>query len=360
MDGEVSEMRSALRRSVDLQNEAALLKDRYAAEATLAQQATETLRSETGELRARLAQLHEDHQGELDTMRRAAEEERQRLRERVAALTTAQQEALSAAQKERDRCSHLHRSVQQQVDSARAESTAEVTALRRAAAQAREECQRLAWQGERQQEQLQDAGRAAEQQEGQRAALQAQVQKLEQDLDRAVQREAWVAAEKKHTEEQLAAAQQQLQSLSEVAARHEQATFDLDRLRMLLQSRDAELQESRREARGAEGRLADLEDAATARLQTLRRELRQAKKLAKSEAAKGDVLRRKLVEALVHQESARTSCYLTGGTGTVPLVLSTGGAAAVAEYPSSDVINLLRSQNEQAALLHNKLLELSR
>lgn len=372
MEGEVAEMRAAVRHSTELQNDAALLKERYATAATVAQHDAEELRAELDDARRRLAQLKLDHQAQVDQAEQEAAEERHALNERVAALTNDLANAQSSLVEERARTRKLQASVEQQVQRVRETTLAEMSALRRAQAILKEENTRLHWRVEKFSHDVREKEQAVEAAQERHDALAAKGKELQRQLDVAAQQEAWLTAEKGSITDQLTAARQQIDELTKALVHHDEVTLQVQQLTVRLDNATDEALSSRRAALQCESKLRDAEDAAARQIRALRKELKAYKRQCTSEAARADSLRRKLMAALVEKEaelyqSSRTAaaanrCLTLPAAdepqpATVPVPSSGGSPSFGGGY---DVLNALRSQTEQAEALHSRLAQLAR
>lgn len=354
MESEVTEMRAAVRRSAELQNDAALLKERHATEASLAQREANSLRQELQQVRAQLASQRERHEEALDSERRSGAHDKAATRSRIATLSASLSAAQAAAETEHHRYTELLRTTQQQIDNARDEEAVELTALRRALTEAKEETRRTQYRCDCLRDELDAACKGQQQLQAAKDALQAQVDASARQLAAGAQQEAWLTAERTHVGEQLAATQRRVEELSTALQQQERVTLDLERSRMRVEMLESEVQETRRAAREAEGRVQDVEEAAAQRLHGLRQQLKACHKHIKLEREANHALRKRLVQAVAEREA-----QLYGPMPSGERVQPPCGAAAADSRPVSDVIGLLKRQNEDAERLHSRVMELS-
>ncbi|KPI84914.1 hypothetical protein ABL78_6039 [Leptomonas seymouri] len=367
MEAEVAEMRAAVRRSTELQNEAALLKERYATAASVAQHQAEELRAEVDDIRRRLAQLKLDHQAQLNQKEQEIVEERHTLNERVTALASDLAAAQSSLAEEKVRARKLQSSMEQQVQRARESTLTEMSALRRAQTLLKEEHTRLQWHVEKSGSDLRVKEQALAAAQERYDALAAKVKELQRQLDVAAQQEAWLTAEKTSMADQLTASRQQIDELTKVLVQHDEVTLQAQQLKVQLDNATEEALCSRRAALQCESKLHDAEEAAARQVHALRKELKAYKKQCTREAARADNLRRKLMAALIEKESEvyRVSRASAGRCITLPGA-DEPPATVPAPHSSSpygggyDVIGMLRSQTEQAEALHTRLVQLAR
>eukprot|EP00796_Vickermania_ingenoplastis_P008218 gene8218-5742_t len=349
METDMNDMRASLRRSMALQNDAALLKERLASEAASSQLCLEDLRREVSDARSQLEKAREDHDAALSVLRRASEDDKRVLTDRISSLTSSYNRCLADVSAEKNRVAELQREMERRVHLAREENVAEVTALRRGMSLLKEDAQRDKFALQQLQEEL-DHARTATANEAERcAALQDQQQQLIIKLDAAVQQEAWAASEKRHCEDRLAMLQRHVDELAESSKSVDQLEVEVERLRMAIKFRDEELQQTHRCVHQLESKLRDVEEASAEKIQTAKREARHLRKQLRMEEAKGDSLRKKLLRALVDKEHESHVGRAVGFIPTAPAdtayaaglpSLATGGAAA----GGFDVLDLLRAQ----------------
>lgn len=363
MEADVAEMRAAVRRSTELQNEAALLKERYSTAATVAQHQVEELRAEAEEARRRLAQLKADHQAQMAQVAQDAAEVREELHERVASLTADLATAQNNLAEERSLYRKMQASAEEQVTQARNASVVEASALRRAQAALKEENTRLQWRLEKMDDELREGQQALQALQTRHDSLAAKLQQSQSQLDTAAQQEAWLTCERQSIADQLAVARQQLDALNKALMNHEEVTLQVQQLTMRLAIATEEAQSHRHAALLCESQLRDVEEVSALKVRELRRELKAYKKQCTNEAARADRLRRKLMTTLVEKEAelyrvsrARgRTITLEGEPATIP-----ASGTVLHDSAYSDVISMLRSQSQQAEDLHTRLVQLAR
>lgn len=389
METELADIRATVRRSAKLQNDAALMKERLESVGAASQSCAEELRREVQELNTSLEQVKTEAEAAQIAFKRSTDEERRALTDRVNSLTSMYQKAMSELVEERDRVSSLHSEVQRSAQLAREEAMTEVLALRKGMGLLKEDLQREQFTKEQLKENIEANFQLLENEEGKNAALQQQQKQLQVQLDAALQREAWALSEKRHSEERLACVQRQVEEISEKVRKTDHLGMDVERLQMQLKFREDELAQTQRYVHQLESKLHDVEDAATQRLQSSKKEIRHLRKQVQTEEAKADSLRRKLLRALVEkeQEAHLAKRFLPSNAASLmqhpPAFLPPGhntcaisdsfpynkpeGAADRAVLPSIcplaaggpfsnfDVLDLLRSQTERAANLHDRL-----
>lgn len=366
LSNELTEMRATVRRSADLQNEAARLKERHASEAALAHKAAEDLRREVADLQARMHEQGELFEEEREMTRRERAEEQRATAGRLAALTNALNDATAVADRERERAAALHRDFQTAADDARAEHNAEVTALRHTLALTKEDRQRAAWRLQKAEEEVASCRAAQQQLESQLESAGQERQRLELQLAQAAQQEAWLSAGRRSAEERVGQLEGQLQRLMDEGRRAQQLEVEADRLRVQLRDREEELRDAGAHARQAEERAMETEEVAARRIRELKRELKDTQRCMRRESAEADSLKRRLLRALAEREAelsrigpaaaAAASSY--GGLRTVAHLAD--GAAGAGAGAGDDLISILKNQNSDAAQLNARLLELAR
>ncbi|KAG5464164.1 hypothetical protein LSCM1_00344 [Leishmania martiniquensis] len=364
MEADVAEMQAAVRRSTELQNEAALLKERYATAATVAQHQAEEFRADAEELRRRLAQLKEDHQAQADQLAEDAAKERDELQERLASLTADLATAQSTLAEERVLYRKMQASAEEQVMHVRNAAVVEASALRRTHATLKEENTRLQWRLEKMDGELRDGQEALQAMQARHDSLAAKLQQSQSQLDTAAQQEAWLACEKQNVVDQLAVARQQLEVLHKELMDHEEVKLQVQQLTMRLASAAEEAQSHRHAALVLESQLRDVEEASELKVRELRRELKAYKRQCAKEATRADRLRRKLVTALVEKEA---ELYRASRTADRVITLAEGEPVGITvgrpvsdDSTHGDVISMLRHQSQQAEDLHTRLVQLAR
>ncbi|RNF06042.1 golgi familyn subfamily A member 1 [Trypanosoma rangeli] len=157
LEAEITQMRSVVRRSADLQNEAAVAKEKSASEARRAVMQAESIATELRETQARLSAAAAVHVEELEAAKAAADAEASQLLERVSQLSAAVDDAVAARTAEQERYAALQRSVHERAEMARAEARLEVAALQKSLSEARAEAQQTAWRLEQTQMELEES-----------------------------------------------------------------------------------------------------------------------------------------------------------------------------------------------------------
>ncbi|CCW69299.1 unnamed protein product [Phytomonas sp. Hart1] len=358
MEGEVQELRTALRRAAELQNEAGILKDRHAAEAAAGQREVHRLTGELAAMEEKAAERAQAFEDERQAMARAAAKERHRLTARIESLTEVVDGLTAAVGEGQDRYTDLQCSLQRQVHRAREEAAAEVMALQASLQRAREEAQRAHLQLQRAEEAQGRSRGAAQLRQTAQDALIEENQTLEAKLAAAAQQEAWLVAEKTYAAEQLAAAEQRLDSLAAVVKKCEELEFDAEKMRLRIEVQEEELVECHRDAQTLQAKLVEVKEAAEKRILSLVREVKAYKKKVLKEQKTSNSLRRKLIRAVAEVETGLR--HREYPTRPRPNNVGEGEAIQPNPKPLCDVIELLKNQNEQAELLHHRLVELSR
>lgn len=361
IDGELTEMRAAVRRSADLQNEAAIIKEKYATEAAIAQREVLGLREEVETLNRKLTEAAQAREDEVHALQRVITEAKHNLGARVGSLTNSLNDVTSTLSAERDKYVALQRTVQQQVEAARDEATSEVTALRQSLLQRHEDVQRLQWRCQELSGEVAQDRCTIKDAEKRNAALTEQMVDLQRQLSQAAQQEAWLAAEKGHVEGELAAVERKMEDLHHAVKDHERIRFEYERLQLKMRLQEEELAEGSRSIQVANSRLQDFEEAAEKRLRVVKHELRECKRHLKAERAASDMLRRKLVHTVAECESERRRCdyklpcsMVDTAPQTLPHLVDPTAVTGC------DVLSLLREQNERSEQLRTRLVEMAR
>lgn len=389
METELTDIRATVRRSAKLQNDAALMRERLESAGAASQSCADDLRREVQELNVMIEQVKTEAESAQNAFKRSTDEERRVLTDRVSSLTSMYQKAMAELVEERDRVSSLHSEVQRSAQLAREEAMTEALALRKGMGLLKEDLQREHFTVEQLEENIEANRQLLENEEGKNAALVQQQKQLQVQLDAALQREAWALSEKRHSEERLASVQRQVEEMSEKVRRTEHLGMEVERFQMQLKFGEDELNQSQRYVHQLESKLHDVEEAATQRIQSSKKEIRHLRKQVQMVEAKADSLRRKLLRALVEkeQEAHLSKRFLPNSADSImlhpaaylPPCSSPGavnntfpydkpeGAADGAVLPSIcplapggpfsnfDVLDLLRSQTERAAHLHDRL-----
>lgn len=359
MESSETDMRSAIRRSATLQNDAALMKDRLTTEVTAAQVRLEDAQRDLNASRQQLEALRAEREEDVRVLRRAAEDDKRVLTDRIADLTANYTKVMSDLTVEKSRVADLERTVVKREDACRQECTAEVTALQKVIRVLKDEAQREQFTTQRLKEEVEASQRALQNEQEHTASLLQQQQELSIKLDAAVQQEAWAVSEKRHSEERLAALQRRADALAESSNDSERLELEVERMRMQLKFREDEVQQTQRVALQLESKQHDIEDAAAQQLSSMKRELKHLRKQLKVEEAKSDSLRRKLLRALVDREQSQFSHAAATAAPAAPAAdLPYLSSAAIQGTSSFEVLDMLRSQGEKAARLNERLADL--
>ncbi|CCD19658.1 hypothetical protein, conserved [Trypanosoma vivax Y486] len=353
LEAEVAQMRSVVRRSADLQNDAAVSREKSASDARKAALQVESLKTELHDAEARLNEVESSHAGALEALRAEADEEKAQLLERVSQLSASLDDAVAARIAEQEKYAVLQRSIHQRVEAARSDARVEVINVQKLLADTRLELQQYAWRMDQVQAELDEKKRLLQQREGKIESSAAEFKQLRLQLDAANQREAWLSAERDNISQHLDAARKQVQDLTAAQCSLEESGLEAERLRIQVQFLEDELREARRLVDVYEGKLKESEAEAERRARALRHEVRSVKKLMKAENAKSEIVHRRLVQALLDRE---TEAWCHGRCETSPH----GPPSSHSVNRGGDVIDQLKRQDEQAQVLHQRLIELSR
>ncbi|KAH9598286.1 hypothetical protein LSM04_009748 [Trypanosoma melophagium] len=356
LEAEIANMRSVVRRSAELQNDAAVARERAALETRRAAAQLAAAESQRRDVESQRTQMAEAHAAETAELRAAAT--------RAAAEATSRQRALTAdldrlAAELRDTRAQLaeaERQANERVAATRAAERVATAALQAQLTDARAEAQAQAAQLQIAQQQLQAAQREAQVQREVAQREAAAGEQLRAKLDTNAQQQAWIVAQREHETAQLAAARRQVEQLQSAQREHEAAHDAAERLRLQLRFCEEELQEARRLADTADERVRDVEEAAERRLRAHRQELKEVKKQARADRSKADSVRRRLVQALLERDTVLPSQPLQQQQERVRDVT----ASYTPQTGGFDVLSVLRGQNEQAEALHHRIIELSR
>lgn len=357
MEFELNEMRSTLRRSATLQNEAAILKERLSSETTAAQENANDLRRELDETRARHEQAKKEHESSLQVLRHSFEEEKRMLTDRIATLSAREKKYISELSSERDKYTTLQLTTESRVSAAREEGVSELVVLRKGMNVLKEDLQREKFETERLKEELESRQKLLEDEQHRNASLLQQDQQRQIQLDTAMQQEAWALSEKRHAEERLAFLQRHVDELNEATKEAETISVDVQRLELQNRYSAEEILGLRRSMQQLETKLHHTEDAATEKIQLLKKSARLLRKELETQTSVADSLRRKLLRVLVEKDQ---DAQFTAARHSAVAASSVDPAAAlptlrscVAPGGCGDVLDLLHRQNENAEkLLH--------
>ncbi|KAH8614694.1 hypothetical protein ERJ75_000660300 [Trypanosoma vivax] len=126
LEAEVAQMRSVVRLSVDLQNDAAVSREKSASDARKAALQVESLKTELHDAEARLSEVESSHAEALEALRAEADEEKAQLLERVRHLFASLDDAVAARIAEQEKYAVLQRSIHQRVEAARSDARVEL------------------------------------------------------------------------------------------------------------------------------------------------------------------------------------------------------------------------------------------
>nr|CCC95529.1 unnamed protein product [Trypanosoma congolense IL3000] len=359
---ELLQMRSVVRRSADLQNDAAVAREKSASDAKKAALQTEALAAELRDTQTRLNEATVRHAEELEAVRSEDAEEKARLLERVSQLSAAVDEAAVQRVQQQEKYAALQRTFNQRLETARSDSREEVAAVQKLLVDARTELQHQEWRLEQARTELEECKRSLHQKEAKLESCVADCRQLKTQMETLTQREAWLVAEREHLSQLLTAARRQVQDLTATGHSQEEAALEAERLRIQLHFREEELHEARRLVDVSEAHVKDLEEAANRRVRLVQREMKRMKKQAKAESSKADIVRRRLVQALLERDvDVRPRYFHDVAEQQARLQQRHHSPPRDPSLPAGvDVMTLLRGQTEQAEALHQRLIELSR
>ncbi|KAH8617547.1 hypothetical protein ERJ75_000366600 [Trypanosoma vivax] len=259
LEAEVAQMRSVVRRSADLQNDAAVSREKSASDARKAALQVESLKTELHDAEARLNEVESSHAEALEALWAEADEEKAQLLERVSQLSASLDDAVAARIAEQEKYAVLQRSIHQLVEAARSDARLEVINVQKLLPDTRLELQQYAWRMDQVQAELDEKKRLLQQREGKIESSAAEFKQLRLQLDAANQREAWLSAERDNISQHLDAARKQVQDLTAAQCSLEESGLEAERLRIQVQFLEDELREARRLVDVYEGKLKDSE-----------------------------------------------------------------------------------------------------
>lgn len=357
MEQEVTQMRSAVRRSMDLQNECAAQREKAVSDAQRAQQDVSALRRQVHDMTEKMAAVQAHHEEDIQRLRAAVDEERAALLSRVAQAVSERNDAVSARDLEEEKHTALQRSVQKRIAAAMHDAAHDIDALQKQRLDDRAEIM-----------QLHGKLRTCELQEAELRKLlcasEARVQQLESEkhtlrsqTEKAVQQEVWLQADRDHTIAQMQVLNTKLEEMSALAKQHEQLVSETDRLKLMLQYKDADVQDARRQLEGVVSQLKATEDACDKRCIAMHKQNKLLKRQLQSEVVKSDHHRKKLMGTLIAKEAALQAALRTLPTKASTVELHTYSNSLSAGL---DPIALLMPLNEQAAALEERIAALTR
>ncbi|CCD20682.1 hypothetical protein ERJ75_000595300 [Trypanosoma vivax] len=190
LEAEVAQMRSVVRRSADLQNDAAVSREKSASDARKAQLQVESLKTELHDAEVRLSEVESSYAEALEALRVESDEEKGQLLERVSHLSASLDDAVAARIAEQENYAVLRRSIHQRVEAARSDARVEVINVQKLLGDTRLELQQYVWRMDQVQAELDEKKRLLQQREGKIESSAAEFKQLRLQLDSANQREA--------------------------------------------------------------------------------------------------------------------------------------------------------------------------
>lgn len=304
IEGELSQMRSAVRRSLDLQNDAAAQRERAMAEAATATAQAAASRRALQESQDALSALQSKHDETIQALKHAFDEERSALLSRIALATTERNDAVAARELEEERRVALERQMSKKVSLVRQEMMAEAEAIQRQRAEERSEWLHVESKLRAAQQVELDQRQRIAKLEQRETQLTNDMHQLRAQAERAVQQEAWIHAEKERALVELQACTTRVEDLANTLKKQDQVIAENDRLRLALQFKDAEVVDAKHTAEQAVLALRTTEDNADRRSMILMKELKNVKRQWQNDVIRFDAMRKKLTASLIAKEHA--------------------------------------------------------
>jgi chromosome segregation ATPase len=348
LDSEVTQMRSTLRRSLDLQNDAAAQREKAVLEANRTAVELQLARKQIEEYSLKLQNAEGEMTERLERAQGSFESERAEMQERLRQMMIRLDEAAAEKMADAHKLISLQASVQSRVNAVREECLLELQSAQKARTEAKEEALRLASRLKGVEHELAEQRRAYAIAEGRVKALEAERSQLHAQLEKAVQMEAWEAAERDRARQELSVAQAKINEFEHMEKKLESSSLEVDRLRLQLQYRELDVVEARKTVEHVQLRAKDSEEAFEKRCNALYRQLHTLKKQLHHDANQGDQNRKKLLRAIERKDTELASVKLSDERRHgVP-------------FERVDVVGLLQPLADEAAALRERIVSLTK
>ena len=358
---EITQMKSALRRSMTLQNDAAAQEGKAQAEASQLHDECRSLKNQLSELNEKLRQAERQSAEDLASAQVAADDEKASLLQRISSLSSKLDDALAQQAVEAERYHTLQRTIQRKVSAARDECQCEIDGLHKAKGDLSEENQRLQWKIKQLEGEGAQISALLAQSESRVSTFETQRHHVQSQLEKLVQSESWTAAERDRLQVQVNMLTQQVTDASGLAKELEGLSVEHEKLKLEIRYKEADLVDAKRQVEQAHLHVRTVESACQQKNEEMYRQLKEMRKHCKQSLARADGIRKKLVGALMQKEVELASVSKAAAEGPMRDV---SGAAAVSVRRSGDlsgidVLSLLKAQSADVATLQGKLSSLT-
>jgi chromosome segregation ATPase len=359
MESEVTQMRSAVRRSMDLQNDAAMQREKALLDVRSAQSDATAAQRQVQEIADRLAHLQAKHEKDIEELRAAFDEERVTLAGRLSSAVSERNDAVAARELEEERHSALQRSVQKKISAARETIGEEIDAVHKRLGEERDEKLRIQARLRLLEQQASESQRSLDAAESRVIQLEQEKTQLRAQAERAVQQEAWFQVEKDHALAQLQAQRTRVEELSTFAKQVETLTLENDKLKLSLQYKDADVADARRDAEHVALQLRATEETCDKRCMALHKQSKQLKKQLSQEILRSEAQRKKMMSAILAKETQLQSKHRNAPLADIGHLNHRQISPVSPHCGEFDALSILRPLDEQAAHLHDQIAALT-
>lgn len=360
MESEITQMRSAVRRSMDLQNDAAMQREKGLLDVRSAQSDAAAAHRQVQETTERLTALQAKHEKDIDELRAAFDEERVSLMGRLSAAISERNDAVAARELEEERHSALQRSVQKKIASARESMGEDIDAVHKRLGEERDEKLRIQARLRLLEQQASESQRSLDAAEGRVQQLEQEKTHLRAQTERAVQQEAWFQAEKDHALAQLQAQRAKAEELSLFVKQVETLSLENDKLKLALQYKEVDVVDARREVEHVALQLRATEETCDKRCMALHKQAKQLKKQLSQEILRSDAQRKKLMSAIMAKETQLQQKQRHSPLADIGHNNRQESPTTKSPYSGEfDALSLLRPLGDQAAHLQDQLAALT-
>lgn len=344
-EGEIAQLRGLLRRCSDIQAELTTSNERWESENNRLKIALEDKINDAHTWEKRCAEHSRTAEEQLLNAQRQADKTIKQLRIEISSL----KELLDRKTEEFDRSSEklaeFRTSMSKRTNAVREECHREIELLQAGKSDAVAEAQRLKWKL------TQDANRYSDMEamlalaQQRSEGLEKSLQELAAQVEAAAQREGFVAAERDTLKQTVSALQLKLSELQSQLAAKDTSLAEAERLRLQLQYTEAELFETRKQMQAAVDKCRACEVECEKKIKFMHKQIKAQERKRTSEMTQNDELRKRIAAETIYSAPTRNVA---------------ASQAQPSESRPLDVLDTLRQQSQQAALLQQRLSALAR
>lgn len=341
-EGELAQLRSAMRRAHEASLEVQADAERKSLLCTRLEAEKEHLQRDVVNLRQSVAQLERQVTSDVLQNNERLAVERDNHQRQIAAITAQLEEASRQRVLQSERIAAEQWDQKRKADAVREECRAEMEELLRAKSNALDDVRRAHQRVRVLEAELNEARDALTRERSASVGLAAQRAQLEQQLEVAVQGEAWVAAEKSRVESQLANLQEHVAELEEQVRASEALQAANSTMALQLRYAESDLREAKLEIQTNAQQWEQQHAALTQRHEVVLRTMQQNVRSLKTQLKKSEQVRSRLSAIVAERDS-----QLMVESRQMPTRL-----------PIADPLGMMRSQVADAVRLNEQLASL--